>query len=122
MKTAYLVAPAIHKQLTQGLNGVNAEMEAAYKLVTGAYNFVHRMIRLFYNPHAVTWAQAGADGLAHKAHESAMAAGHYMLSGDFFENYEKFDDFFKFLEDPQQFSPIQQTGDRAPRFESTQLP
>jgi flavin-dependent dehydrogenase len=103
MKTAYLVAPAIHKQLTQGLNGVNAEMEAAYKLVTGAYNFVHRMIRLFYNPHAVTWAQAGADGSAHKAHESAMAAGHYMLSGDFFENYEKFDDFFKFLEDPQNF-------------------
>jgi hypothetical protein len=61
------------------------------------------MIRLFYNPHAVTWAQAGADGLAHKAHESAMAAGHYMLSGDFFENYEKFEGFFKILEDPTQF-------------------
>ena len=61
------------------------------------------MIRLFYNPHAVTWAQAGADGLAHKAHESAMAAGHYMLSGDFFENYQKFEGFFQILEDPKQF-------------------
>src|SRR5205809_773735 len=103
IKTSYLVAAAIHKQLTEGLNGENEMMVTAYKQVTGAYNFVHLMIRPFYNPHAVTWAQAGADGLAHKAHESAMAAGHYMLSGDFFENYEKFDDFFKLLEDPKQF-------------------
>jgi hypothetical protein len=51
----------------------------------------------------VTWAQAGADGVTHKAHESAMAAGHYMLSGDFFENYKKYDDFFALLEHPKQF-------------------
>jgi len=107
IKTSYLVAAAIHKQLTEGLNGENEMMVTAYKQVTGAYNFVHRMIRLFYNPHAVTWAQAGADGLAHKAHESAMAAGHYMLSGDFFENYEKFEGFFKILEDPKQFQRYQ---------------
>jgi len=103
IKTSYLVSAAIHKQLTEGLNGENERMATAYKQVTGAYNFVHRMIRLFYNPHAVTWARAGADGLAHRAHESAMAAGHYMLSGDFFENYEKFEGFFKILEDPKQF-------------------
>jgi Dehydrogenases (flavoproteins) len=103
IKSSYLVAAAIHKQLIEGLNGVNDMMVNAYKQITGAYNFVHRMIRLFYNPHSVTWAQAGADGLAHKAHESAMAAGHYMLSGDFFENYEKFNAFFQILEDPKQF-------------------
>jgi hypothetical protein len=33
-----------------------------------------------------------------------MAAGHYMLSGDFFENYKKYDDFFAALEDPKQFA------------------
>src|SRR5713101_3524909 len=47
IKTSFLVSAAIHKQLTEGLNGSNAEMENAYRLVTGAYNFVHRMIRLF---------------------------------------------------------------------------
>src|SRR4029453_11864652 len=103
IKSSSLVAPAIHKQLTGDTKGANEAIENAYKQVTGAYNFVHRMIRLFYNPHSVTWAQAGADGLAHKAHESAMAAGHYMLSGDFFENYEKFNGFFQILEDPKQF-------------------
>ena len=116
IKTSYLVSAAIHKQLTEGLNGNNAEMETAYRQVTGAYNFVHRMIRLFYNPHAVTWAQAGADGLAHKAHESAMAAGHYMLSGDFFENYEKFEGFFKILEDPKQFQRYKKLVIDRPEF------
>jgi flavin-dependent dehydrogenase len=116
IKTAFLVSGAIHKQLTEGLNGSNPEMKEAYRLVTGAYNFVHRMIRLFYNPHAVTWAQAGADGLTHKAHESAMAAGHYMLSGDFFENYEKFDEFFRVLEDPKQFHRYQKLVIDRPAF------
>jgi len=32
-----------------------------------------------------------------------MAAGHYMLSGDFFENYEKFNGFFDVLENPDNF-------------------
>ncbi len=103
IKTASLVSAALHKQLTGEVNGKNEAMEEAYKQVTGAYNFVHRMIKLFYNPHSVTWAQAGADGQAHKNHESAMAAGHYMLSGDFFENYKKYEGFFEVLEDPAQF-------------------
>ena len=103
IKSSSLVAPAIHKQLTGEAGGANNAMETAYKQITGAYNFVHRMIKLFYNPHSLTWAQAGADGKAHKDHESAMAAGHYMLSGDFFENYKKFDSFFEILEDPTHF-------------------
>jgi hypothetical protein len=103
IKTSSLVCAALDKQLKGELNGKNEAMATAYKQVTGAYNFVHRMIKLFYNPHSVTWAQAGADGKTHKDHESAMAAGHYMLSGDFFENYEKFEGFFQILEDPNQF-------------------
>jgi hypothetical protein len=103
MKSAFLVSDAINKILVGKLKGVTSEMADAYKKITGAYGFVHRMIRLFYNPHSVTWAQAGADGQAHKAHESAMAAGHYMLSGDFFENHEKFADFFAVLENPDNF-------------------
>ena len=103
IKSSSLVAPAIHKQLTGDTKSANEAIESAYRKITGAYNFVHRMIRLFYNPHSLTWAQAGADGKTHKDHESAMAAGHYMLSGDFFENYQKFDSFFKILEDPNHF-------------------
>lgn len=103
IKSAFLVADALNAILANKTNGVTAGMEEAYKKITGAYGFVHRMIRLFYNPHSLTWAQAGADGQTHKAHESAMAAGHYMLSGDFFENHEKFASFFEVLENPDNF-------------------
>jgi hypothetical protein len=103
MKTAYLVSEAVRHQLTNGVESENRMMVEAYDKVTGAYNFVHRMIRLFYNPHALTWAEAGADGQSHKRAETAMAAGHYMLAGDFFENYQKYDKLFETLENPRMF-------------------
>jgi|SRR5580704_838708 flavin-dependent dehydrogenase len=103
MKSSYLVANAVDHQLKEKTATPNPLMVDAYDKITGAYNFVHRMIKLFYNPHATTWAEAGADGKTHKDHENAMAAGHYMLAGDFFENYGKYDAFFKSLEDGETF-------------------
>jgi flavin-dependent dehydrogenase len=103
MKSAHLVAGPIEQQLDNPMETERPEMADAYQHITGAYNFVHRMIRMFYNPHTITWAEAGADGQLHKRAESAMAAGHFMLSGDFFENYEKYDGFFQLLENPHNF-------------------
>lgn len=102
LKTSYLVTEAIDLKLRDDKQA-EARFADAYAKVTGAYNFVHRMIRLFYNPHAVTWAQVGDEGPVHTAHESAMAAGHYMLSGGFFEDHERFNRFFDLLEDPRTF-------------------
>ncbi|MGH2537496.1 MAG: hypothetical protein ACRDHL_08895, partial [Candidatus Promineifilaceae bacterium] len=62
-----------------------------------------------YNPHAITWAEVGAEGQAHRQHESALAAGHYMLSGDFFENYEKYNRYFEILENPNTFKLYKKT-------------
>ena len=103
MNTARLVTDALHEKFERNEPGVNEQMVEAYRMVTGAYNFVHRMIRLFYNPHAVTWAEVGKDYAVHKAAESAMAAGHFMLSGDFFERHERYDAVFQLLEDPKMF-------------------
>jgi flavin-dependent dehydrogenase len=103
MKSAFLVTPVVHELLTTPVEGVHPGLVRAYERITGGYEFVHRMIRLFYNPHAITWAQAGADAQLHRRHESALAAGHFMLSGNFFENYEKFHDFFSLLENPKTF-------------------
>lgn len=103
MKTAKLVSAAVHKQLGEGQEAGQTALAAVYEQVTGAYNFVHRMIRLFYNPHAVTWAQVAAEGEVHKRHESAMAAGHFMLAGDFFENHDRYNKFFDLLNDRVMF-------------------
>jgi flavin-dependent dehydrogenase len=102
IKTSYLATDAIHGLLIGEPDAMD-RMAEAYKKVTGAYNFVHRMIKLFYNPHAVTWAEVGEEGEVHRAHQSAMAAGHFMLSGGFFEDHERFNRFFTLLEDPKQF-------------------
>ncbi len=109
IKSSYLVADAIHHQLSGKTNGTNERMVTAYDQITGAYQFVHRMIKLFYNPHALTWAEVGADGESHRRHESAMAAGHFMLSGDFFENHDRFNKFFEMLENPKQFERYKKT-------------
>jgi flavin-dependent dehydrogenase len=103
IKSAYLMTEALHKKLSNNTVAVTPELTTAYERITGAYNFVHRMIRLFYNPHAITWAEAGAEGQLHRQHESALAAGHFMLSGNFFENYEKFHKIFSLLEDRRGF-------------------
>jgi hypothetical protein len=106
IKTAFLVSAAVKKQLGGTVAGAgtdNAPLVQAYEMVTGAYNFVHRMIRLFYNPHAITWAAVGSEHQIHKRHESAMAAGHFMLSGDFFENHSRYHKFFELLENPRSF-------------------
>ena len=102
IKTSYLVSEAIDRKL-QGDDSAEEQFADAYTKVTGAYNFVHRMIRLFYNPHAVTWAQVGDEGPIHRAHQSAMATGHFMLSGGFFEDHDRFNRFFDLLEDPKGF-------------------
>lgn len=116
MRTAFLVTPAIHAQLTQSLNGGNRELTRAYDQVTGAYSFVHRMIRLFYDPHAVTWAEVGSEGMAHREHESALAAGHFMLSGDFFENHERYNKVFELLENPRLFRRYQKMVVQQPKL------
>ena len=74
------------------------------------------MIRLFYNPHAVTWAKVGDEGSVHRAHQSAMAAGHYMLSGGFFENHDRFNRFFELLENPRYFEAYAKTIIERPEY------
>jgi flavin-dependent dehydrogenase len=120
MKTAYLVGDAVRRQLENpALTGDNPTLVRAYESVNGAYNLVHRMIRLFYNPHAVTWADIGAEKQVHQAHESAMAVGHHMLAGDFFENHEKYNRFFGLLEDRRGFERYREHVVDRPEFRET---
>lgn len=115
IKTSYLVSEAVGAHLCDDPSAGD-QMAEAFRKVTGAYNFVHRMIRLFYNPHAVTWAEVGEEGEVHRAHQSAMAAGHFMLSGGFFEDHERFNRFFDLLEDPRQFHRYAKTVVERPDF------
>jgi len=117
MKSAYLVSNAVDNQLKGKVTVPNPIMAEAYDKISGAYGFVHRMIKLFYSPHALTWAEVGVNDV-HKDHANAMAAGHYMLAGDFFENYGKYDEFFKSLEDATTFRRYTKYVTNRPAFQT----
>jgi flavin-dependent dehydrogenase len=103
MKSSFLLSKVIHQKLTSPHLDKTDSLYAAYKQINGAYDFVYRLIRLYYNPHAINFAEAGIALQEHKSHESAMAAGHFMLAGDFFERHEEYSKFIDLLEDPSLF-------------------
>jgi flavin-dependent dehydrogenase len=105
MNGSRLVSEALHQKLTSGDERGNEAMAAAYGKINGAYGLVHRLIRLFYNPHAVTFAEAGLLGSSeHVQHENAMAAGHFLLAGDFFDRHEQYHEFMDLLQQPSLFN------------------
>ena len=103
MKSSSLLANALHEMFTSNDKKDNTPIVNTYERITIAYDLVYRLIRLFYNPHAISFAQAGLAFKNHKEHEDAMAAGHYILAGDFFENQEKYEVFLDTLADPRKF-------------------
>ncbi|MBE9039482.1 tryptophan 7-halogenase [Oscillatoriales cyanobacterium LEGE 11467] len=104
VKSSFLVANALDRMLSSNQMDSRELLEKAYGQINGAYNFVYRLIRLFYQPHALSWAEAGsAFQVDHKRHEVALAASHFILSGDFFENHEKYHKFLDMMENPRLF-------------------
>lgn len=107
-KSAWLVADALHEMLDNKSLDDNAPLLKAYEPINGAYNFVFRLIESFYNPHAISWAAARPFFQEHQETADAMAAGHFILSGDFFENHKKYNEFLDLLQSPRYFEMYRQ--------------
>lgn len=101
MNSSRLVSDAVHASLSGGDPG-HAALEKAYAKIDGAYALVDRAIRMFYDPVAINFAELGsAAALIHGRHANAMAVGHFLLAGDFFENHERYYRFLELLSDPE---------------------
>lgn len=100
LNSARLVADALDQKLTGG-DG-EAAFTHAYNRITGAYKMVRKLVGLFYNPDSINFAQVGAASqIIHQEQETAMAIGHYLLAGDFFDNHERYNNFIDLLENPK---------------------
>jgi len=106
LKSSFLVAEALHEMFESGDLDNLAPMEKAYEKINGAYGLIYRVVKLFYNPHAVSFAEAGSvlSGNQHQEHEDVLAAAHYVLAGDFFEENGKYHRHFDLLENPKAFN------------------
>lgn len=122
MKSARLVADALDQILRGDDPTDQTPLDSAYAHINGAYKFVHRMIKLFYNPHALSWAKASTvvpNSESARRHADAMAAGHYMLAGDFFEEQEKYNAMFDLLEQPNSFARYRKLVIERDEFQDT---
>ena len=98
MQSASLVADGIEAKL----NGKgDAEMDKAYVNINGAVNLLEKFIRLFYSPEALDFSKIGTpEGLLmFKKYEEIYSIFHYLLAGDFFNNYQKYSDFIDLMKD-----------------------
>jgi flavin-dependent dehydrogenase len=102
MKSAALVSGALADMLRRPAWD-SAPLDTVYEQINGAYNLVYNLISLFYNPHSVSFAGAASMFAEHVQHKDAMAAGHFILSGDFFENHARYNKFFELLQNPRHF-------------------
>lgn len=107
MHSAELVADAIFKKL----NGDDKYLELikAYTKIEGAVKLLEKFIRLFYTPEALNFSTLGQpeELLKFKKFEGAYAIFHYLLAGDFFNNYEKYSEFIDVIADKRALSKFE---------------
>lgn len=106
MNSSRIASEAVHVRLTEGREAGARACEAAYESVVGAYDLIDKLIRLFYTPEAINFAQLGAAGDAFTDfdhYKDAMAVYHFLIAGDFYERSVTYSDFVETLRDPKMF-------------------
>jgi hypothetical protein len=100
MNSSRLVSNAVHQKLI-GAIGSDDGFKAAYTKIEGAYKMVFKLIKFFYSANTINFAQmSSAKDEIHKQHENAMAVGHFLLAGDFFDRYDEYGKIIDLLYNP----------------------
>jgi flavin-dependent dehydrogenase len=101
MNSAALLAPALGRYLRGDRTDPLAD---AYAQINGAYNVIHKLINLYYNPSALPFSDAApVFDSEFEQHRQVIAAAHFLLSGDFFQNPRKYDEFLTFMAENKAF-------------------
>ncbi len=106
MNSGRLLARAVDVRLGDGLEKGQLALEETYERIVGAYSLVDKLIRLFYTPEAINFAQLGGAGAAFDSfehHQEAISLQHFLLAGDFFEQANRYSEFVDGLRNPQTF-------------------
>lgn len=91
MNSARLVSKALDTVLKSNGEEGKAAMDEVYRKIMGAYKLIFKLIMFFYKADALNFAQMeSASSLIVEEHRDAMAVGHYLLAGDFFERYDDY--------------------------------
>ena len=103
MNGSRLVSSAIG-QILSGQESWDSALPKAYTKIEGAYQMVFKLINFFYTAGTINFAQMGAAAeLIHQQQEDAMAVGHFLLAGDFFDRYDEYGKVIDKLKNPEVF-------------------
>ncbi len=88
LHSAKAIAPGIVTLLE---NGSQAEIEQGYKSLDGGYRVIEELISAFYDPNAINFPElSGSAGMEFAHMESAYTVYHMLLSGDFFNDCDRY--------------------------------
>lgn len=100
IKGAQLVAGGITDYLRQAQTET---LQKAYTDIAGAYQLVEKLINTYYDPSYIRWDLAGqvAGEAEYEQTETAFSLVHLVLAGDFFSNYERYQEALEMFRNPQ---------------------
>jgi flavin-dependent dehydrogenase len=105
MNSSKMFADALDVLMKEGKEKGMAAMTEKKKHIDGAYDLVEKFINIFYDPQSFNLAKLSSTSESnYKGFETAFSLVHYLLAGDFFNNYERYNMFLDMLKDPKQFS------------------
>ncbi len=106
MKSSFLIADALDKKMKGGNMKDNTAIREAFVRIDGAYKLIAKFIYYFYNPKALNLAELNKTNMDlsdHINHETSFQLLHYLLAGDFFSEYEKYNEMIDLLQDPKHY-------------------
>lgn len=112
MKSAQIASDAVDVRLRKGVDEGERAFKEAYERITGAYDLIDKLIRLFYTPESINFAQLSAAGDAFDDFEhyrNAMSTYHFLISGDYFDRPAYYSEVVESLRDEKMFSRYKKT-------------
>lgn len=107
LNTSKYVSESIITLLSNQQQGIS-ELQKSYKQYEGALNLLERFINNFYNPDFINLAEIGEENFKQDEEHSkrliAFSLVHFLMGGDFYNEYEKYLDYLNFLQNPKQIA------------------
>jgi flavin-dependent dehydrogenase len=105
MNSSKLFAESLDVLMKEGKEKGMAAMTQNKKHIDGAYDLVEKFVNIFYDPKSFNLASLSSTSDSnYQGFETAFSLVHYLLAGDFFNNYERYSMFLDMLKDPKQFA------------------
>lgn len=104
METAHRTVKALDIKLKNGEEAGKEAFEKNAIDIEGGYKLIEKFVRLFYDPAIFNFSHVSPDEVGFTKFLSAYNIFHYLLSGDFFANHEKYNSFLDIINSEKSYN------------------